>query len=520
MDIKYAYYESSVGYKITGKTGTDVLVSGGSKPLSEFYHTGNFTPGDYVPTGRTITINGTSYDLSANRSWTIPDTDTVTRLRGNAGGTLVSGDITLAAGANTTITQSGNTITIASTNTNTTYTAGSGLTLTGTVFSLPVTQAGSGNVVESVVQTASGITVTKTTVATSADLANYIPIAQKGAASGVAPLDANSKINAAYLPAIAITDTFVVGTQAAMLALTAETGDVAVRTDLNKSFILKGVNPATLADWQELLTPTDSVTSVNGQTGVVTLTTTNISEGTNLYFTVARARTSISLTTTGTGGATYNSTTGVLNIPTPPAISKATATALGTIELFSNTVQSVAANTVTAITDRTYGIQLNAADQAVVNVPWTDTTYAGSTSIQLTGGTFLRAALTGDVTASANSNATTIAASAVTNAKLANVVSQTIKGRITTGTGDVEDLTPTQVRTILGISEAHTPANITNTTTVTHNFNTRRVDVVLMDTVTFYEVYGRIRKTTVNTVAIEFDSVPPNPIEVTITKLA
>lgn len=45
-------------------------------------------------------------------------------------------------------------------------------------------------------------------------------------------------------------------------------------------------------------------------------TTSDISEGTNLYYTDTRARASISLTTTGTSGAaTYNSTTGVLNIP-------------------------------------------------------------------------------------------------------------------------------------------------------------------------------------------------------------
>jgi hypothetical protein len=45
-------------------------------------------------------------------------------------------------------------------------------------------------------------------------------------------------------------------------------------------------------------------------------TTSAISEGTNLYFTNARSRSAISLTTTGTSGAaTYNSTTGVLNVP-------------------------------------------------------------------------------------------------------------------------------------------------------------------------------------------------------------
>jgi hypothetical protein len=73
------------------------------------------------------------------------------------------------------------------------------------------------------------------------------------------------------LPAIAITDTFVVASQSAMLALTAQTGDVAVRTDLSKSFILRGTNPATLGDWQELLTPTASVVSVDGRTGAVVL---------------------------------------------------------------------------------------------------------------------------------------------------------------------------------------------------------------------------------------------------------
>nr|DAI89607.1 MAG TPA: hypothetical protein [Caudoviricetes sp.] len=48
-----------------------------------------------------------------------------------------------------------------------------------------------------------------------------------------------------------------------------------------------------------------------------TLNTANVPENTNLYYTNSRARASISLTTTGTGTSTYNSTTGILNIPTP-----------------------------------------------------------------------------------------------------------------------------------------------------------------------------------------------------------
>ncbi len=51
----------------------------------------------------------------------------------------------------------------------------------------------------------------------------------------------------------------------------------------------------------------------------------------------------------------------------------ATDTVRGGIELFSTTDQTVAPNTVTATAGRTYGLQLNSADQAMVNVPWTDT---------------------------------------------------------------------------------------------------------------------------------------------------
>ena len=69
----------------------------------------------------------------------------------------------------------------------------------------------------------------------------------------------------------------------------------------------------------------------------------------------------------------------------------ATDTVRGGVELFSNTDQSVAANSVTTTAGRTYGIQLNSDDQMVVNVPWTDS--SGNNKMPLAGGTF-----TGDVT--------------------------------------------------------------------------------------------------------------------------
>jgi hypothetical protein len=82
-------------------------------------------------------------------------------------------------------------------------------------------------------------------------------------------------ISTAQLPPIAINATFPVASQAAMLALTAERGDVAIRSDVGKSYILSTDNPGTLADWLELVT-TGSVSSVAGRTGAVVLTKTDV----------------------------------------------------------------------------------------------------------------------------------------------------------------------------------------------------------------------------------------------------
>jgi len=93
---------------------------------------------------------------------------------------------------------------------------------------------------------------------------------QKGQPSGLATLDSGGKLDAGQLPALAITETFVVNSQTAMLALVAEEGDVAVRTDQNKSYILTAAPSSTLANWQELLSPSSAVTSVFGRVGAVT----------------------------------------------------------------------------------------------------------------------------------------------------------------------------------------------------------------------------------------------------------
>jgi hypothetical protein len=92
-------------------------------------------------------------------------------------------------------------------------------------------------------------------------------VASSGSASDIT----TGTLPTSVLPPLAINDTFVVASQAAMLALTAQRGDIAKRTDLNgQPFVLSTDDPTTLANWVSLETTSD-VSSVNGYTGTVVL---------------------------------------------------------------------------------------------------------------------------------------------------------------------------------------------------------------------------------------------------------
>lgn len=147
-------------------------------------------------------------------------------------------------------------------------------------------------------------------------ITDYIPLTEKGAANGVATLDGNAKIPTSQLPSLAVTETFVVTSEAAMLALTAQVGDVAVRTDIKENFILQTEPATTLSNWIMLQTPTDVVTSVNGNVGAVTVELAANSSGEGQFLTglivdgmtISLTRgdfveTELSLVETGTGNA-------------------------------------------------------------------------------------------------------------------------------------------------------------------------------------------------------------------------
>jgi hypothetical protein len=100
---------------------------------------------------------------------------------------------------------------------------------------------------------------------------------QKGVANGVATLNSSGIIPSSQLPPVTVSSTTVVGSDAAMTALSnATVGSIAVRTDVSKNYVLSALPASTLANWIELLTPAALVQTVNGYTGSVNLSKSDL----------------------------------------------------------------------------------------------------------------------------------------------------------------------------------------------------------------------------------------------------
>ena len=110
-------------------------------------------------------------------------------------------------------------------------------------------------------------------------------VAHKNQPNGYAGIDASGKLNPDVLPAIAITSVFTATTEAEQLALDTQEGDIVVRSDITKSYVRNSGASATMADFTELKVPAGSVLSVNGKTGAVTLTASDIGAQAELGYT-------------------------------------------------------------------------------------------------------------------------------------------------------------------------------------------------------------------------------------------
>lgn len=105
----------------------------------------------------------------------------------------------------------------------------------------------------------------------------YQLISEKNQPLGYVGLEANSKINPIYIDNIYSNNSFVVADIAARETTTTATGDIVITLADSKIWVKLNNNPpaTTPADYAELTFP-GSVLSVNGQTGVVSITIANL----------------------------------------------------------------------------------------------------------------------------------------------------------------------------------------------------------------------------------------------------
>ena len=186
-----------------------------------------------------------------------------------------------------------------------------------------------------------------------------------------------------------------------------------------------------------------------------------------------------------------------------------TSTVRGGAELFSDTVQTVAAKAVSTTADRTYGLQLNSDDQLVVNIPWTDTS-GEVTSVAASTATGLRGL-----------SATPTIGDVVVGLDIANMTAGTVGS--TTEFPGVN--TTTNFR--FGADDINTYLQSKNTYavtisamgTVTHSLNSFDVIVQLYNATTYETIEACVDRATVNTVAISGSVFPAGNIRVLVSKI-
>jgi hypothetical protein len=88
--------------------------------------------------------------------------------------------------------------------------------------------------------------------ALSGTLSEYIPLNQKSVAGGVASLDSSGFVPSSQLPPLAKVTVSAVANQSARLALTAESGDIAIQADNGKAYVLSASPASTAENWKDI----------------------------------------------------------------------------------------------------------------------------------------------------------------------------------------------------------------------------------------------------------------------------
>jgi hypothetical protein len=322
-------------------------------------------------------------------------------------------------------------------------------------------------------QNANNIAVTGGTMSGVA-ITGYIPTTEKAVANGVATLDGGgtvpiSQLPAAVLGALSYQGTWNASTNTPTLTSSVGTKGYYYVVNVAGSTNLNGITDWQVGDWAvyngtawQKIDNTDAVTSVNGYTGTVVLTTTDVAEGTNQYFTTARARTSVSAGT----GISYNSTTGVITNSSPSlggdVVGPASATD-NAVARFDTTTGKLLQNSVVTVGDTgaVSGVTTLAASTSVTT-PIVQASNSGGLALKNSGGTTQMSVGAGggdnmSINVSTNLNGT--------NAQID--ISPTGTGHVhikPTGTGAVE-IAPTNAGTMNNmVIGGTTPLAITGTT--------------------------------------------------------
>ena len=182
-----------------------------------------------------------------------------------------------------------------------------------------------------------------------------------GVANGVATLDATGVVPISQLPSAVLgtlkyQGTWNASTNTPTLASGVGTQGYYYVVDVAGSTNLDGITDWKVGDWAiysgtawQKIDNTETVSSVNGYVGAVVLTTSDIAEGTNLYYTDTRARAALSAGT----GISYAPLTGVITNSAPDQVVSLTGagtTAItGTYPNFTITSNDAYVGTVTSV---------------------------------------------------------------------------------------------------------------------------------------------------------------------------
>ena len=259
---------------------------------------------------------------------------------------------------------------------------------------------------------------------------------------------------------------------------TANTGTVtSVALTVPSAFSISG-SPITTSGTLAIAATGLSSQYITGAGALATLNTANVPENTNLYFTSARARTSISLTTTGTSGAaTYDNATGILNIPSYIGGVTSFNTRTGAIVLSSSDVTTALTYTpYNASNPSGYISSITSANviSALGYTPYNATNpsaYISLTSLSFVAGSGGYNNTTGVITIPTNNTQITNGSNYITLASLSFVAGSgaynnttgvitipTNNSQLTNGAGYITGITSGNVTTALGF----TPENSAN----------------------------------------------------------